>query len=79
MQVSRDAILQGIGIFLPHGSDISGDVQISCKLYLFTYLLSIIMCVFGYPSSGRSSCRSSGFTICVIILKVEFMTINTLF
>ena len=38
MQVSRDAILQGIGIFLPHGSDISGDVQISCKLYLHRYL-----------------------------------------
>ena len=36
MQVSRDAILQGIGIFLPHGSDIYEDVQISCKSYLHT-------------------------------------------
>ena len=41
MQVSRDAILQGIGIFLPHGSDIYEDVQISCKSY-FSYLVDIL-------------------------------------
>lgn len=31
MKVDRDVILQGLGIFLPYGSDLRGDVQISSE------------------------------------------------
>ena len=31
VQVNRDIILQGIGVFLPYGSEIYGNVQIEGK------------------------------------------------
>ena len=37
MKASRDVILHGIGIFLPYGADIRGDIEVMGTFLLDTF------------------------------------------